>query len=144
MMNVYLDTSAIVKRYLNEESSDKIEEIFKNIYNGNYKLVISVIVLGEVSIVFDKYERKQFIENANLYYSEFINEIDNLTKINSIDIINITPEKIIKSGKICLDKHSPLMDVIHIVSAINSDLFITADKEQYLIAIDLGLNTLLI
>ncbi|WP_337861084.1 type II toxin-antitoxin system VapC family toxin [Ferroplasma sp.] len=144
MTNAYLDTSAIVKRYLNEDSSDKVDEIFKKVYAGENKIIISVIVFGEISTVFDKYEQRGVINNAQFYYSEFLNEMLKLTKVNSIQVINITAENIIKSGKMCIKKHIPLMDTIHIVSAFNSDIFITADKAQYSTAKELNFNALLI
>ena len=144
-MNVYLDTSAYVKRYINEENSDYLDMLFNDAYNNKIKIVTSILTVGEISIVFDKLERRKIIGNAINYFQEFYNEIKNLTKINSLDLININVNIMVKSSKICMELHKPLADMIHIVSSFdNSLLFITADREQKLIADDLGIKTELI
>ncbi|ARD84850.1 PIN-domain RNase, VapC-type toxin [Ferroplasma acidiphilum] len=141
-MNVYLDTSAYVKRYINEANSDSIDALFNDAYNNKIKIITSILTIGEISIVFDKLWRKQIIEEPIEMFNRFYDEVRNLIKLNAIDLININSHIMIRSSKICMDLHKPLADVIHIVSSMNiSSIFITADKEQNSIASSLGVKT---
>ncbi|HIH60090.1 MAG TPA: type II toxin-antitoxin system VapC family toxin [Ferroplasma sp.] len=141
-MNVYLDTSAYVKRYINEANSDAIDGLFNDAYNSKIKIITSILTIGEISIVFDKSWRKQIIDDPIEMFNRFYDEVRNLIKLNAIDLININSDIMIRSSKICMDLHKPLADVIHIISSMNiSSLFITADKEQNSIASSLGVKT---
>jgi Predicted nucleic acid-binding protein, contains PIN domain len=141
-MNVYLDTSAYVKRYINEANSDAIDALFNDAYNNKIKFITSILTIGEISIVFDKLWRRQIINDPIEMFNRFYDEVRNLIKLNAIDLININSDIMIRSSKICMDLHKPLADVIHIVSSMNiSSIFITADKEQNSIASSLGINT---
>ena len=60
--------------------------LFNDAYNNKIKIVTSILTVGEISIVFDKLERRKIIGNAINYFQEFYNEIKNLTKINSLDL----------------------------------------------------------
>ncbi len=141
-MNVYLDTSAYVKRYINEANSDAIDGLFNDAYNSKIKIITSILTIGEISIVFDKSWRKQIIDDPIEMFNRFYDEVRNLIKLNAIDLININSDIMIRSSKICMDLHKPLAAVIHIISSMNiSSLFITADKEQNSIASSLGVKT---
>lgn len=141
-MNVYLDTSAYVKRYINEANSDVIDALFNDAYNNKIKIITSILTIGEISIVFDKLWRRQIINDPIEMFNRFYDEVRNLIKLNAIDLININSDIMIRSSKICMDFHKPLAHVIHIISSVDiSSLFITADKEQNSIASSLGINT---
>ena len=58
--DVYLDTSALAKRYLKERDSDKVDELYRNTEMGKTKLHFSLWNIGEVCGVFDKHR-----ENTN-------------------------------------------------------------------------------
>lgn len=144
-MNVYLDTSAYVKRYLNENNSDRIDSLFEDAYNKRIQITTSVLTIGEASIVFDKYSNRGIISNGYEFYEDFMNEMRYLRMIDSMNVIDLNTDIMIQSGKMCIDKHRPLADVIHIVSSLhNSDLFVTSDREQNKIARESNLKTELV
>ena len=144
-MNVYLDTSAYVKRYLNENNSDRIDSLFEDAYNKRIQITTSVLTIGEASIVFDKYSNRGIISNGDEFYEDFMNEMRYLRMIDSMNVIDLNTDIMIQSGKMCIDKHRPLADVIHIVSSLhNSDLFVTSDREQNKIARESNLKTELV
>ena len=64
MKVAYLDTSAIVKRYVEEPGSEVISGIYNKVLSGELKLAFSVWNIGEVLGVLDKYfkrGRQQFL-----------------------------------------------------------------------------------
>ena len=54
----YLDTSALVKRYVAEPGSNVVDEIFGRVYRGMGILTFSYWNIAEAVVVFDKYEMK--------------------------------------------------------------------------------------
>lgn len=51
---VYLDSSATVKRYVEEPGSDDIRSLYESTYDGNVKLIFSIWNIDEVLGVLDK------------------------------------------------------------------------------------------
>jgi predicted nucleic acid-binding protein len=62
-LKVYLDSSAIIKRYVLEEGSDKVKEIYLEALNGAATLHFSVWNLGEVLGALDAYHRRSWLES---------------------------------------------------------------------------------
>ncbi len=62
MESVYLDTSAIVKRYVAEEYSDLVDEVYEGAYRGAVRIGFSAWNVGEVAVVLDKYCRRGLLD----------------------------------------------------------------------------------
>jgi len=60
-MLVYLDTSAIIKRYVREPGSELVNEVYEKALSGNVTLSFSVWNVGEVLGALDKYRRRQWL-----------------------------------------------------------------------------------
>ncbi len=73
--SIYLDTSAIVKRYVVEEHTDRVDELYSDAHAGRTKLAFSIWNIGEVAVVLDKYERRGILDNARIVFAKFIGEI---------------------------------------------------------------------
>jgi len=71
---IYLDTSAIVKRYVIEEETDRIDKIYGKALAGKIRLSFSVWNIGETAVVLDKYHRRDILGNAKEVFSKFIGE----------------------------------------------------------------------
>ncbi len=71
---VYLDTSALVKRYLEEEGSEKVDSLFNESYDKSVVLVISQWNIGEAAVVFDKYQNRKVIRDARQPFQSLYNE----------------------------------------------------------------------
>ena len=56
--SVYLDTGAIVKRYVVEDGSDRVDAVYKEAYAGRLVIGFSMWNIGEVATVFDEYKRR--------------------------------------------------------------------------------------
>lgn len=64
-MKVYLDSSAIVKRYVLEEGSDKVKEVYLEAFNGAASLHFSLWNVGEVLGALDTYYRRKWLESED-------------------------------------------------------------------------------
>jgi uncharacterized protein len=54
----YMDTSALVKRYIDEHGSEIVDNIYKDAYQGIKRLSFSYWNIAEAVIVFDKYAKR--------------------------------------------------------------------------------------
>ena len=141
----YLDTSALVKRYVEEHGSEIIDSIFNDAYRGVKTISFSYWNIGEAAVVFDKYERMAEL-NAKKLLKELLREVKTLARLHKIMLVGVDPFILRKSIEIVLKHHIYVADALQLVSAIESrsKLFVTADKELARIAEREGLNTLLL
>jgi hypothetical protein len=123
-MRIFFDTSAFVKRYVEEPGSERVADICRSADS----LMLSIICIPEVISTLNRLVREGKI-SRELYFKMkdiFFNEI------NFIDICPLT-SNVIRLSVQCLERH-PLraMDAIHIACAlsIGPDLFVTSDKRQ--------------
>jgi len=73
------------------------------------------------------------------------------TDINSLEIIHISDTVLDKAQEIVLQRPARAMDAIHIASALTfqemadvSSVFITSDRKQYDVAMEMGLNSIFV
>jgi len=94
---VYLDTSAIVERYVTEEESNYIDEIYDRAYSGKLKIGFSIWNIGEVATVLSKCEKKGILKDCREVFATFLGEARLLTKLEQLMIIPLSLETIIKA-----------------------------------------------
>ena len=133
-MRLFLDTSAFVKRYVDEPGSDRVLELTA----AADELGLSVIVVPESISTLTRLLREQRLSRAD--YDALKMAI--LTDVDGVDLCDMTPS-IVKNSITCLE-HSPLraLDAIHLGSALayRPDLFVTADRRQLIAAEKQGLD----
>lgn len=80
---VYLDSSAIVKRYVLEDGTDVVQEAYTKALQGETKLSFSVWNIGEALGVLDTYQRRKWLkkENHKTARESFITETLRLIKL---------------------------------------------------------------
>lgn len=137
-MNVFFDSSAWVKRYIDEKGSEQVEEIGQEAEH----VTLSILGIPEVISAFGrlyregKISQKKFKKLQGALYSD----------IEDVQLINITMEVI--STTVQLIRQYPLrtLDALHIACAKagEADLLITADQRQAKAAEGIGLKTLLV
>jgi predicted nucleic acid-binding protein len=142
---VYLDSSAIVKRYVNEKGTGTVDEIFKDAEDKKLIIVFSIWNITEVIVAFDKYERKKIIE-LKPTFDKFVNELKKLVNMGSIETVDASSRIIFDSIEQILRYHIYSADAIQIVSCkfYNCEKFFTADKELYNVAKKEGINSILL
>jgi predicted nucleic acid-binding protein len=139
----YLDTSAVVKRYVSEAGSEVVDELFKDAYRGMKILSISYWNIAEVTVVFDKYERILGLNAKNLL-KNFLREIKILRRLYRFKIIEVSPPLLRETIKLILRYHIYAADALQIASAkaVKSTAFATGDKRLLSIAEKEGLKTI--
>lgn len=127
---VYLDTSAIVKRYVKEKGTDIVDEIFKSAELKDVTIYLSLWNIGEAVTVFDRYSRKKLVK-LNVVLDNFLNELSRLSSIGSLETINITSTLMGDSIEYILKYHIYVADALQIASCkyAKCDEFLTSDRK---------------
>ena len=139
----YLDTSALVKRYVSEPGSEIVDRIFSSAYRGISIVSFSYWNIAEAAVVFDKYERRLGI-NAQRLLRSLLRETKTLTKLHRLIIISISPSILRKAIGLILKHHIYVADALQVASAVRSECtsFVTGDKDLASIAKAEGLKIL--
>lgn len=126
----YLDTSALVKRYVEEPGSDILDNVFSECYRGTCKISLSYWNIAEAAIVFDKYERKAGLDAKKLLQN-LLREMRTLAKLHRVILVDVSPRVLRKSIEIALKHHIYIADALQIASAYraNTISFMTGDRE---------------
>ncbi len=126
----YLDTSAVVKRYVAEPGSEVVDEVFKNAYRGSVVLAFSYWNIAEAAVVFDKYSRILGLDARELM-KNMLREVKTLSRLQKLKVVGITPALIKSSMQLVFKHHIYVADALQIASAktIGSSKFLTGDKK---------------
>jgi len=123
-MRTYFDSSAYAKRFVEEPGSQRIDDICQKAT----EVGLSIICFPEILSALNRRVREKSISKKHYAAAKerFAKEL------SDVEIINITPEVVARTG-LLLESH-PLraMDAMHIACAIewNSGLFVTCDRRQ--------------
>lgn len=131
----YLDTSALVKRYVSEPGSNIVDKIFSECYRGISKISFSYWNIAEATVVFDKYEKRLGL-NARELLRNLLREMKTLSKLHRLIVVEISPRILKETIKLVLKHHIYVADALQIVSAIKarSKIFVTGDENLAKIA----------
>ena len=142
----YLDSSAIVKRYVYETGSEFIRAQYNDVYLGNVLLSFNVWNIGEVIGVFDRAHRQKRITSKQLdeVMGRFSNETARLKKISRLRIITLSESILESSWDVVIKHHIYVADALQIASAIEvgSNDFYTGDENLHKIALSHDLNSI--
>ncbi|MEN8218618.1 MAG: type II toxin-antitoxin system VapC family toxin [Pseudomonadota bacterium] len=134
MKKVFFDTSAFVKRYVNESGSQRVIEICRQAD----ELAMSIISPPEVISTLCRLVREGTLsaEEYEQTKAQFLTDLENVT------ICDITPEVMMQTTR-CLENHTlRAMDAIHLGCALcyASDSFVSSDHRQIQAALGMGLE----
>lgn len=133
-MNVFLDSSALAKRYIEESDSDRVQEIL----SVASSLGVSVLCLPEVisALCRRRRERKLSVQQYATARKALLADIADATVVYLTD-------KVVARAVDVLEKW-PVRpsDSLHVASAgeWSADLFVSADRQQCLAAAGCGLR----
>jgi len=135
-MRVFFDTSAFVKRYIEEPGTDKVIEICRQADD----LVLSVICLPEMISTLNRLVRegKLSADDYRTTRDLFLKEIEDT------EICYVTPEVVTQTIR-CLENNVlRAMDALHLGCAlvVEPDLFVSSDRRQIEAADKGGLTTM--
>ena len=147
-MIVYLDTSAIVERYIVEEGSDKVGKFYEDALNGILILSFFLWNIGETIGIFDKYCRRGWItsEDYKKVLLMFRVEIRKLIRHGLLKIVPVRSRLLVSSWKLITKYHIYVGEAVQILSAkhVHADKVVTSDRRLHDIAIAEGIKSLYI
>jgi len=123
-LNVFLDSSALAKRYIEEKGSDRVQAIL----SSASVLAVSVICVPEIvsALCRRRREHKLSTEEYRNAKASVLSDLDDAT------VIGITDEVVAQA--VALLEHFPLRsaDALHVACAAewSTDLFVSADDRQ--------------
>ena len=123
-LNVFFDSSALAKRYIEEKGSDQVQAILSSAST----LAVSVICVPEIvsALCRRRRERKLSIEEYRNARASVISDIDDAT------VIGLTEEVIAQAVALLEQFALRSADALHVAcaSAWSTDLFVSADARQ--------------
>jgi len=134
-MKIYLDSSALAKRFVNEDGSDAVEALCAQAD----ALGLSVIGVPEIVSALNRRLRERLL-TPTLYRQAKQRLLDD---VRDADIIQLTPAVIGSTIQVLEASPVRAMDALHIACAIEwgADVFASADPRQLIAARRAGLKT---
>lgn len=132
-MLVFFDTSAFVKRYINESGTDKVLEWC----DKATEIGLSGIVLPEIISAFCRLRREERI--TGVQYQQLKSSL--MADIEDAALCDLAPAVLAQSILSLENNVLRGMDAIHVGSAVvlKADVFLSADKRQCEAAVRAGL-----
>ena len=133
-MRIFLDSSALAKRYVQEKGTEIILERCASAT----EIILSVLCIPEIVSAFNRLRREEKVSTFQ-YHSlkrDFIRDVEQVT------MIEVTPF-VLKKSIDCLEQATlRSLDAIQVASAIeaSSDLFLSADRRQCHAAVGMKLK----
>jgi predicted nucleic acid-binding protein len=133
-VNVFLDSSALAKRYIQEPGSDRVQEMLA----AASSLGVSVLCLSEIVSALSRRRRER-----KLSPQQYLKAKQALLEdIEDASVVNITEQVLTRA--VGLLERWPLRssDALHVASAAewSTDLFVSADRKQCAAARGCGLQ----
>jgi len=143
----YLDSSSVVKRYVEEPGSNIVREIYLKAYSGELIIAFSSWNIGEVLGAFDKAYSRGILDHENFSISKnrFLLETRRLARLGVLRLIPVRFKLLAECWALLEKYHVYQADALQIASAkaVNAVKFFTGDKGVCKIAEAEGLNTVL-
>ena len=134
MIRLFLDSSALAKRYVQEVGTERVVVLCREAE----EVVVSIIALPEVVSTLNRLRREGRLSQRDYHAIKQ----DILADLAEASVIEVTAS-IVDKALACLER-SPLRasDALHIATAmeVSADLFVTADRRQRQGATDAGLK----
>jgi len=142
---MYLDTSAIIKRYIREHGSDYVGKVYLSCYSGETVISFSLWNIGEVLGVLDKARIIGRIDSNeySIVRKRFILESRRMMKLGALLVVPLKIGILKDSWKLIEKHHTNEADAIQMASAkyVKASLFLTGDKRLYEVSESEGLKS---
>ncbi len=145
MKTTYLDTSAIVKRYIQEPGSDVMSSLYSRAWSGDLRIAFSLWNFGEVLGVFDRYYRRGWLtkEGYEIARVEFLYETLRMLRLKLLKVVPLRVPVVAAAWGLVEKHHIYQADALQVASAkeVKADEFYTADQVLCRVAKLESLNT---
>lgn len=146
MLRLYLDTSALLKRYVVEPGTETIDEVFGKAETGELTITLSLWNIGEAIGVLDEKLRKgwltktEFDKTLNL----FADEITKLLRLKTIEIIPAQTHLLTNTWELIMPLHIYEADALQITTCTTNKNYalLTDDEKLAQTGKQTGLNTI--
>lgn len=130
---------------MEEAGSKKVDSYFEDAEKGGSSIVFSVWNIGELAVVFDKYERDGLL-TASKVMRTFLAEMKRLGKSRAAEVVPVAGHTVADSVAQVLKHHIYLADALQIASCKTADAgsFVTADRRLAEVAMAEGLAASLV
>lgn len=132
MVKVYLDTSALVKRYIEEEGTDLLDLLFSKASRYT-RLVISLWNLTESMVALDKYRNRNAISDQEVrgLINGLLAEIREHWKKGFLTIVPLHPDLLVEAWRYILGQHVYAGDAVQLATFARErcDFLLAADKK---------------
>jgi uncharacterized protein len=133
LQKLYLDTSAILKRYLTEDGTKVIDALFDKAEAGELVLTFSLWNIGEILGVLDEKRRRGWLdeEECRDAVEGFTKELFTLLRLETLKVSPILARIVAETWDIILEHHIYEADALQITACINtkSDALVSGDKK---------------
>ncbi len=142
---LYLDSSAVIKRYIKEPGSDFVRDVYVRAYSGDASISYSIWNIGEVLGAFDKARNTGRIDERayEIVKSRFLLETRRMMKLGIAVIVPLKLRILREGWKLIERYHVYEADAIQIASAkyVGSSQFLTGDRQLHEIAVEEGIDS---
>ena len=132
MPKFYLDSSAIVKRYVSEPGTKAIDLIFDGAEGGEHIIAFSLWNLGEVFGVLDERLRRGWLSEREFTQTlgMLSNEVIRLMRLRALEIVPVFASTLVEAWGIILDQHVYESDALQITTCrhTRSDALLSSDE----------------
>ncbi len=146
MLRVYLDSSALVKRYVSEPGSSGVDYVFDKGWAGEVSIISSVWNIGEVLGVFDERRRRGWLSESEFkkVLEGFASETVRLIRLKVLEMLPVLTPTLIEAWPLILNEHIYEADALQIQTCIHSgsNLLLSSDKELVNVALKAGLKAI--
>ncbi|MCC6017672.1 MAG: type II toxin-antitoxin system VapC family toxin [archaeon YNP-LCB-003-016] len=142
----YLDSSAIIKRYIKEAGSEFVKQLYQGAYIGEVKVCFSIWNVGEVLGALDRAMCKGRLteEEYATARRRFLLETRRLMKLKLLLVVPLKGKLLVEAWRIVEKHHIYQADALQIATAkqIACTEFLTGDVTLHNIALKEGLNSI--
>jgi hypothetical protein len=134
-MKLAVDSSSFAKRYVQEIGSEKLDHYLE----GASELAFSVILVPEIISGLNRRLREHFLTIVD--YRAVKRQL--MDDVRDATVLQITPSVVSRSVRLLENNALRALDSLHVACALEwgADLFVTADKRQFMAAKDSGLHS---
>ena len=145
-MKIYLDSSAIVKRYVSEPGTSAVDFLFDRCWAGELVIATSIWNIGEVLGVFDTKRRRGWLTEKEFRRAlgNFVEETRRLLRLKVLEVFPVMTPMLTETWSLILNEHVYEADALQIRTAIysGSNVFLSADRELVDLASKYGIKAI--
>ena len=146
MADAYLDTSALVKRYVQEPGTIGVDIILDKAHLGDLVIATSLWNLGEAFGVIDHRRRRRLLteHEFSVVVRNLTNEVVGLVRTGALQVYSVRASLLTEAWSLILSHHLYQADALQIATCIKSQskVLITGDELLRRECEDIGLKAL--